>query len=354
MRTLGLVYRRARAPGWASFRRRLQRKGFGREQQTMAFFGEPSPLELRQLRYFVKIVEHGSLGRAALELEVGVSALSQQIGKLESELCTRLLNRSATGVTPTPAGMAFLHHAQLCLRQADNAVLAAHRGRMSGYVTVGLPPTTATVLALPLIQAMRERYPDIQLHLVEMLSGHLGTQLNARQIDLAILFQLEGGKRWSVTPLLDEQLFVISAPTLANAPRTSSVQLADLGQLPLVMPTAQHGLRSTLMTAFERSGLVPNIIMEVDGLAVLMNAVRAGHAATIQPGAAAALKGEEGLHVAQISDAHVGRRNLLASLADDELSPAALAARRVIIDVARQLVAGQQWPGAAWIADSTC
>jgi LysR family tcuABC transcriptional regulator len=310
-------------------------------------------LELRQLRYFVKIIEHGSLGRAALELEVGVSALSQQIAKLESELCTRLLNRSSTGVTPTSAGMAFLHHAQLSLRQAENAILAAHRGRMSGYVTVGLPPTTATVLALPLINAMRERYPDIQLHLVEMLSGHLAAQLNARQIDLAILFQLEGGKRWSVTPLLDEKLFVISPPQLPLAPSCSNVQLTDLGQLPLVMPSAQHGLRSTLMAAFERSGLVPNIIMEVDGLAVLMNAVRAGHAATIQPGAAAALSGESGLQVAQISDAHVGRRNLLATLADDELSPAALATRRVIIDVARQLVSQRQWPGATWIEDAS-
>jgi LysR family tcuABC transcriptional regulator len=308
-------------------------------------------LELRQLRYFVKIVEQGSLGRAALELDVGVSALSQQIAKLENELATRLLNRTTTGVTPTSAGMAFLHHAQLCLRQSENAIMAAHRGRMSGYVTVGLPPTTATVLALPLINAMRERYPDIQLHLVEMLSGHLATQLNARQIDLAILFQLEGGKRWSVTPLLDEKLFVISSPHLPHAPRGACVQLADLGQLPLVMPSAQHGLRSTLMTAFERVGLAPNIIMEVDGLAVLMNAVRAGHAATIQPGAAAALKGESGLSVVEISDTHAGRRNLLATLPDDELAPAALAARLVITDVARQLVMDHQWPGASWIDD---
>ncbi len=308
-------------------------------------------MELRQLRYFVKIVEQGSLGRAALELDVGVSALSQQIAKLENELATRLLNRTTTGVTPTSAGMAFLHHAQLCLRQSENAIMAAHRGRMSGYVTVGLPPTTATVLALPLINAMRERYPDIQLHLVEMLSGHLATQLNARQIDLAILFQLEGGKRWSVTPLLDEKLFVISSPLLPHAPRGVCVQLADLGQLPLVMPSAQHGLRSTLMTAFERVGLAPNIIMEVDGLAVLMNAVRAGHAATIQPGAAAALKGESGLSVVEISDTHAGRRNLLATLPDDELAPAALAARLVITDVARQLVMDHQWPGASWIDD---
>lgn len=103
------------------------------------------------------------------------------------------------------------------------------------------------------------------------------------------------------------------------------------------------------MTAFERSGITPNIVMEVDGLAILMNAVRAGHAATIQPGAAAALKGESGLSLVQITDPHVGRRNLLATLADDELSPAALATRLVMVEVAKKLVLDQQWPGATLV-----
>ena len=55
-------------------------------------------MELRQLRYFVKVVELGSLGRAALELGVGTSALSQQIAKLESELCARLLAEGVRGL----------------------------------------------------------------------------------------------------------------------------------------------------------------------------------------------------------------------------------------------------------------
>lgn len=304
-------------------------------------------MELRQLRYFLAVLEHKSLGRAALELGIGTSALSQQISKLESELSTRLLSRTTTGVVPTNAGVAFQHHAQLTLRQAENAVQAAQRGRMSGYVSVGLPPTTASVLALPLISAMREKYPDIQLHLVESLSGHLATQLNARQLDLAVLFQTDTGKRWSVMPLLDETLFVIAAPTLEGAPTGESIQLQQLGNLPLVMPSLQHGLRSTLMSAFERTGIEPNVIMEIDGLAVLMDTVKAGYAATIQPGAAAARSGESGLLVVQISDAHVGRRNLLASLSDDELSPAALAARVVIVDVARELVRSGCWPGSS-------
>lgn len=304
-------------------------------------------MELRQLHYFLKIAEHKSLSRAAVELGIGVSALSQQVSKLEGELSTRLLNRTTSGVTPTSAGVAFLHHAQLAVRQASNAMHAAQRGRMSGYVSVGLPPTTAGVLALPLIERMRERYPDIQLHLVEMLSGHLAGQLNARQLDLAIVFQADTRRRWHVTPLLDEKLFLIAVPGLPDLPETATAPIACLGHIRLVMPSARHGLRTTLMTAFERFETEPNIVMEIDGLATLMEAVRAGHAATIQPGAAAAGLGSTGLRMVEISDAHVGRRNLLASLSDEELSPAALAARVAIIEVTRELVSSGRWPGAS-------
>lgn len=64
-------------------------------------------MELRQLRYFVRIVETGSMGSAALDLNIGVSALSQQMTRLENELAIRLLQRTSRGVTPTSAGLAF-------------------------------------------------------------------------------------------------------------------------------------------------------------------------------------------------------------------------------------------------------
>ena len=65
-------------------------------------------MELRQLRYFVRIIETGSMGSAAQDLDIGVSALSQQMSRLENELAIRLLQRTSRGVTPTNAGLAFL------------------------------------------------------------------------------------------------------------------------------------------------------------------------------------------------------------------------------------------------------
>ena len=82
-------------------------------------------MELRQLRYLVRVIELGSISRAALDMELVQSALSQQISRLESELCTRLLQRSPKGVIPTEAGLAFFREAQLVLRHAEQAARAA-------------------------------------------------------------------------------------------------------------------------------------------------------------------------------------------------------------------------------------
>jgi len=304
-------------------------------------------MELRQLRYFVKVCELRSMGRAAVELGVVTSALSQQISRLESELATRLLQRSSSGVTPTDAGLAFLQQAQLTLRHADDAVRAAQQARLSGHVSVGLAPTTATVLGVPLMRAMQECYPEVRLHMVEALSGHLTTMLHARQLDLAVLFQTDTPRRWSVSPLLAEKLFVVASPTLAKRPMGTKVRLSQLAEVPLILPSGSHGLRATLMAAFLRASVQPNIVAEVDGLALLMDAVRAGYGATVQPGAATARHDRDDLKLTQIADAHVGRRNLLVSLSDDELSPAALATRVVVADTARSLVRDGRWTGAS-------
>jgi LysR family tcuABC transcriptional regulator len=303
-------------------------------------------MELRQLRYFIRIVELGSMGRAALDLGVGTPALSQQISRLEGELSTRLLQRTTTGVLPTDAGLAFFRQAQLAIRHADAAAQAARQARLAGHVSIGLAPSTSGVLALPLLEAMRERYPDVRLRVVESLSGNLATMLNARQLDLAVLFETDGARRWSVLPLLDERLFVIGRRDLPGMPTGRSVRIARLASLPLVLPSGTHGLRAILDAAFARERCAPHVVLEIDGLAVLMDAVRAGLAATIQPGAATVRLPADEMARIELAERSARRRNLLASLSDDELSPAALAARVVLRSVAAGLVAQQRWPGA--------
>ncbi len=316
-------------------------------------------MELRQLRYFVRIVEMGSMSRAARELDVVQSALSQQITRLESELAVRLLQRTPRGVVPTEAGVAFFREAQLALRHADQAVRAAQQSRLSGSVSLGLAPTTATILALPLMQAMRTRYPDVRLHMVESMSGHLAEMLNARALDMAVLFDSRlhgaqagvarpGGRRWQVHPLIEERLFLIRSrrhPLAAALP--AAMALADLADEPLILPTGQHGLRSTLDTAFAQARFTPHVVLEVDSLSMVMAAVDAGLGSSLQPWAAMGRfeDAPRRFETALITDRDAQRTNLLCSLSEDELSPAALATRVVLVDCVRELVQSGTWSG---------
>ncbi|MHA7599303.1 LysR substrate-binding domain-containing protein [Alicycliphilus sp. T452] len=314
-------------------------------------------MELRQLRYFVHVVERGSMSRAALELDLVQSALSQQITRLEGELATRLLHRTPRGVAPTEAGVAFYREAQLTLRHAEQAVRAAQQARLSGSVSVGLAPTTSAVLGLPLMRTMRERYPDVRLHMVEGMSGHLTAMLNARELDLAVLFdtrlhprrQAGGGRHWEILPLLEEDLFLIRGRGAPPLPPTVTAQ--DLADEPLILPTGPHGLRSTLDTAFARARVAPRVVLEVDSLAMVMAAVDAGLGSTLQPWAAMGRYSDatERFRSVRLSDDQARRVNLLCSLSDDELSPAALAARVVLADCVRTLVEAGQWVGTTLI-----
>ena len=309
-------------------------------------------MELRQLRYFVRVVELGSMGRAALDLDLVQSALSQQISRLEGELSTRLLQRSPQGVTPTEAGVAFFREAQLTLRHADQAMRAAQQARLTGTVSVGLAPTTAAVLGLPLIRAMRERYPDVRLHMVESLSGHLAAMLHARELDLAVLFdarlQAQTARCWQVRRLLQEDLFLIGSRQYGALLPAEGLSLAQLADTPLILPTGPHGLRSTLDVAFARAQVTPRVVLEIDSLAMLMEAVDAGLGATLQPWAAVSRFADaaDRFHMARITDATMQRVNHLCSLSDDELSPAALAARVVLGECAQKLVHQGRWTGA--------
>lgn len=307
-------------------------------------------MELRQLRYFVRIIETGSMGSAAQDLDIGVSALSQQMSRLENELAIRLLQRTSRGVTPTNAGLAFYSQAQLALRHADDAILAAREARLSGHVSVGMAPSTASILGIPFIHAMQENYADVRLHVVESLSGNLERMINTRQIDLAVVFQKDKILRWSARPILEEQLFLIGSHALLAALPDNPITPEQLAGIPLIMPSQGHGLRGRLDAVCQEHALNVEIVAEIDGLALLMRAVRDGLGATLQPGAAISHLDNDALRVIGVHNPVLRRPNFLVSLSDDELTPAGLAARVVLTKIMRQLVDAGEWPGATLYA----
>jgi len=246
-------------------------------------------MNLRRLKYFVKIVDIGSLTQAAEILHIAQPALSQQIATLEGEFHQQLLVRTKRGVTPTEAGRVLYRHAQVMLKQFELAQAdVRNSGRaLSGQVSVGLAPgTAASVMALPLLKTVRARHPDVVLYLNENLGTTLCEQVGNGRMDMAVLY---GGRSLvpglTFEPLLTEELVLVApADFPCDSPR---VALADLRDIELLLPRAHNYLRQYVNEAFASLQMVPRVVAEIESAGTLSAAVASGVGATVLPASAA-------------------------------------------------------------------
>jgi LysR family tcuABC transcriptional regulator len=315
---------------------------------------ETNAMDLRQLRYFVHIVECGSLSKASRQLYIAQPALSQQLARLEAEVGKPLLVRTSKGVTPTENGTALLHHARFMLRELDQALSIARQepgteqGTVKGMVSVGLAATTVCVVGIPLVRRIHEKYPGIVLNVIEGMSGHLTQMMQLGQLDLSILFSPNAIPDLPIEPLVAEELFLMLPGNSALVPpRCVKISLAETAELPLILPTSIHGLRRRINVEFEQRNLSARVIAEIDSLSLLMACVREGMGATIKPMSAALLEGEmrKGWRTLAFSDTNMKRQNYLYSVTPERLSPAASAVRVELKETVQQLVKSGAWMG---------
>ena len=307
-------------------------------------------MDMRQLRYFVQIVESGSLAKASRQLFIAQPALSQQMARLEDEVGKPLLVRSSRGVSPTENGEALYHHAKFMLRQLDQAVSVARQeaAALSGRVTLGLAPTTLCRLGVPLFKHLRAKHPGVKLNVVEGLSGHLEHMTRVGQLDLAVLFSQKAAAELTVEPLLEEELFVILPAGSALIPAgRESLTLAEVAALPLILPSPGHGLRRRISLEFERANVPVDTVAEIDSLPLLMHCLGEGLGVTIKPMAAIHALGDtpERWRTVRIADASMARTNYLYALPPQKLSPCAAVVRDELKRVVRGLVEEGQWLG---------
>lgn len=240
-------------------------------------------IEIRQLRYFVGIVDLGSLSRAAGALHIAQSALSQHVISLETELRAVLLNRTSRGVSPTEAGRALYQHAQAILKQSEDAKVAVSRcsSAPSGHVAFGVPLSLVGPLALPIFQAVRQQYPGIKLQILEELSGTILEWVKNGRLSLGIAFDDGNLEGLEATPVLEERLFLIVHPKSPLA-RRKIVTLREVAALDLVLPTPDQGVRARIDRSLARAGFgSPRIVAEMNSLTLMKQAAGAGIGATI-------------------------------------------------------------------------
>ncbi|WP_076998447.1 nitrogen assimilation transcriptional regulator NAC [Variovorax sp. KK3] len=242
-------------------------------------------MNLRRLKYFVKIVDIGSLTQAAEVLFIAQPALSQQLATLEGEVRQQLLVRTKRGVTPTEAGKVLYRHAQIILRQCEQARVdmeAAGAG-LSGPVSVGLAPgTAASALSLPLLRTVRARHPGILLYLNENYGTTLSELIMNGRMDLAVLYGDKAIHGLTFLPLLKEPLFLVGPASMP--PPAEPVKLADLREIELFLPRPYNVVRKLVDAAFARSGATPpRVVAEIESAFTLTAAIADGLGATILP-----------------------------------------------------------------------
>jgi LysR family nitrogen assimilation transcriptional regulator len=233
-------------------------------------------MDVRQLEYFVNVVDLGGFSRAARLLGVAQPAISRQVRRLEVELRQSLLLRNGRGAVPTDAGKRLLEHARSILQQLDRAKrdVDAAKGAPVGRVVVGLPPTVARHLTTAIVREFRRRYPASSLGIVEGLSAYIDEWLRVGRVDVGLVYNATPSADVQTRPLLEERLCLIGP---APRRRPPAVRLRDLPRFPLIIPSRPNAIRALVENGLAAIGLRPQIAMEIDAVPAILDLVAEGH-----------------------------------------------------------------------------
>ncbi|WP_074118094.1 LysR substrate-binding domain-containing protein [Bradyrhizobium sp. AS23.2] len=303
-------------------------------------------MELRQLRYLISVIDFGSFSKASGQLNIAQPALSQQITNLESELGRPLLVRSGRGVSPTEAGLRLYRQAQVILAQVEEAKsnirTSGYAEQFVGQVSVGLPTSAATMVALPYLQRMRSSFPGVHLRIVESLSGHLLEMLLKNRIDLAVQFRDDPAAGLEVVPLLTEDLFWVSCDA-ENAGRP--ISLREIATLPVSVPGKPHAMRLIVDQACQQQNLTLDVIADVDSLPALRGIAATGLAGVILPQSALAESSVYGSFFSRPIEPSLSRPLSLCRSKDAPRSRAMQAAEETLSFTIKDLVESGTWRG---------
>ncbi|HET8780450.1 MAG TPA: LysR substrate-binding domain-containing protein [Agromyces sp.] len=244
-------------------------------------------MNLEQLRSFVEVARFSNFTRAAEELHLAQPSLSRQISTLEQSLGAELFHRARGGSTLTAAGESLLPLARRMLADAESVrrELAELAGLERGRVRLGATPTLCISLVAEVLSAFHAEHPAIELHLSEQGSRRLLDELASGELDLALVTTSDAAaaERFTVTPLLVEELVVISSAGAPPVTTRKSIELADVAELPQIVFSSTYDLRSTTDAAFRSAGLTPKVVLEGAEMDAVLRFVERGLGVAIVP-----------------------------------------------------------------------
>lgn len=239
-----------------------------------------SSLDLKRLRYFRAIAEHGSLSAAARALNLAQPALSHHVSELESQFGVKLLVRRHDGVTLTEAGRLLLKHATDITARVERAEAELLRfARNAGTRTrlrLAIITSLAADLTPILVAVLSRELPEVVLHIIESGSRDSRALLDQDEADVAVSLSPEGPNDHLIA---SEQLYYVTAQHAGARP--DPISFGEVAAGPLVLPAIDNPLRAFVEAVATQARRPLDIVLEVNGSVPRLNAVLAGLGATI-------------------------------------------------------------------------
>lgn len=301
-------------------------------------------MDLHLLECFLRVVELGSINKAAAHLHVSQPALSRHIAALEHEMGAPLFTRHRGGVQLTDAGELLSQRVRPLMRQFH--LLKEQVGeKAAGQLALGTPPAWQHLFTSHLAQAMVERYPGIALRVFEGVSNVLRDYMYSRLLDLAIVpYQPTPVAGYTQTPLVREPL-VLVGPAQRGPQHGEAVPVSALDGLKLVLPGKPNVARAQIEHALERKGLHARVAVETDTLSLCLDLARRGVGHTVIP--VSSLYGQQ--LDPSISWAPVKAQYVTWALCENTArahSPAVREARKLVVSTVADALRLKTWPGA--------
>lgn len=243
------------------------------------------PPTLKQLRYLVALHRTNHFGKAAEACHVTQSTLSAGLQELESLLGTQLVERTKRSVMFTALGEEIVRRAQTILNDVDDLtdLATASKDPLKGIVRMGVIPTIAPFLLPKIMPSIRDKMPELELHLREDKSAELCELVRVGELDLVLYALPFACGDVEEMPLFHDPFFVAFPP--GEAPK-GGISSTELDEDRLMLLEEGHCLRDHALAACQLLGRGARREMAGTSLNTILQMVAAGHGITLMPGMA--------------------------------------------------------------------
>lgn len=243
-------------------------------------------MDLRQLRALVAVADHESFSAAARALHTVQSNVSTHIARLERELSVLLVDRGSGKLTPD--GQAVVARARRIEAElaAIDADIASSDGDVRGTVRLGVIGTTARWLVPPLLRAIHDAHPRVELIVIDATTTSLLPQVASGRLDSAVVNLPIDDPDITTEALFEEDLVVLVRRDHELA-RHDEVDLVTLGRHPLMLTPRGTALRAAIEHEAARSGVQLQLLVEVEGMSLMASLASQGLGPAILPASAA-------------------------------------------------------------------